>query len=67
MRKVNPFSERFFSNVVAMKSYPGLFLGFNEFIIDLILYFENLLIGQMWGWIGHTLRKDGKCIARKAI
>ena len=22
---------------------------------------------QKWGWIGHTLRKDEKCIARKAM
>ena len=22
---------------------------------------------QKWGWIGHTLRKDKKCIARKAM
>ena len=37
VRKVNPFSGRFFSNVAVIKSYPGLCLGFDEFITDLIL------------------------------
>ena len=45
VRKVNSFSGRFFCNFAVIKSYSGLFLGFNEFIIDLISYFENHLIG----------------------
>ena len=44
-RKVNTFSGRFFRNVAVIKSYPRLFFGFNEFITDLMSYFENLLIG----------------------
>ena len=35
VKKVNPFSGRFFSNVAVIKSCPGF---------DLISYFKNLLI-----------------------
>ena len=42
MRNVNSLSGRFPSIVAVIKSYPGLFLGFSEFIIDLISCFLKI-------------------------
>ena len=46
VRTVKPISGRFFSNVAVIKSYPGLFVGFSEYIINLISFLQNLFIGE---------------------
>ena len=55
---MKPLSGRFFGIVAVIKSYPGHFLGFSEFIIDLISFFENFFNGLFIGF-GAKILKDG--------